>query len=189
MIRNYTRRATVRLALLMASSLLLTACGDGSKPAAETEVHAAQAGDYERGPHGGRILRDGDLAIEMTIFEDGVDPEFHVYAYRKDKPVDPNLVQLSVELTRLGGKVDRFSFAPQDDYLRGAGVVLEPHSFDVKVQASHSGQSHRWGLSVLRGANDDQRRGGQGRRNKNRDRRAGRRRAIDRYGRPRRDNA
>jgi len=151
MIRNYTRRATVRLALLMASSLLLTACGDGSKPAAETEVHAAQAGDYERGPHGGRILRDGDLAIEMTIFEDGVDPEFHVYAYRKDKPVDPNLVQLSVELTRLGGKVDRFSFAPQDDYLRGAGVVLEPHSFDVKVQASHSGQSHRWAYPSYEG--------------------------------------
>jgi cobalt-zinc-cadmium efflux system membrane fusion protein len=89
-------------------------------------------------------LRDGDLAIEMTIFEDGVEPEFHVYAYRKDKPVDPREVELSVELTRLGGKVDRFSFTPQDDYLRGGGVVAEPHSFDVKVRASQGGQSHQW---------------------------------------------
>ncbi|MEY3260399.1 MAG: hypothetical protein RIT46_1228 [Pseudomonadota bacterium] len=142
--RHYTRRASVRSALLMASCLVLTACGEGGRPAAETEGHAAKAGDYERGPHRGRMLRDGDLAIEMTIFEDGVEPEFHVYAYRKDKPVDPREVELSVELTRLGGKVDRFSFTPQEDYLRGTGVVTEPHSFDVKVRASQGGQSHQW---------------------------------------------
>jgi multidrug efflux pump subunit AcrA (membrane-fusion protein) len=28
--------------------------------------------------------------------------------------------------------------------LRGAGVVAEPHSFDVKVRASQGGQSHQW---------------------------------------------
>jgi cobalt-zinc-cadmium efflux system membrane fusion protein len=121
---------------------LLAACGDTATP--EKEGAKAAAGDYERGPHRGRMLRDGDFALEITIFEDGVDPEFHVYAYRDDKPVKPSDVNLTIELGRLGGKVDRFSFTPQEDYLRGSGVVAEPHSFDVRVAASEAGRNHKW---------------------------------------------
>ncbi len=133
---TYALDRLTRLGLVIAASAFLTACGAGKeKPAAAAEHGAAAAADFERGPRRGRLLRDGDFAVEMTIFEDGVDPEFHVYAYRKDKPVDPGQVQLSVELTRLGGRVDRFAFTPQEDYLRGGGVVTEPHSFDVKVRA------------------------------------------------------
>jgi membrane fusion protein, heavy metal efflux system len=125
----------------------------GQSPAAnETGEHAAvAAADYERGPHRGRMLRDGDFAIEMTIFEDGVDPEFHVYAYRNDKPVPPAQIQLSVELARLGGRVDRFAFTPQGDFLRGGGVVREPHSFDVKVRAIENGRTHNWAYASYEG--------------------------------------
>jgi len=90
------------------------------------------------------MLRDGDFAIEVTVFEDGVEPEFYVYAYRKDKPVAPGDIQLAIELLRLGGSVDRFAFTPQEDHLRGGGVVIEPHSFDVKVRAVESGRTHNW---------------------------------------------
>ncbi|PTT71856.1 HlyD family secretion protein, partial [Pseudomonas sp. HMWF010] len=151
MSRLYTRRASVRLVLLMAGSLMLSSCSEGGKSAAGTEGHSAGTGDYERGPHRGRMLRAGDLAIEITIFEDGVEPEFHVYAYRKDKPLDPRQVQLTVELTRLGGRVDRFSFTPQEDYLRGAGVVTEPHSFDVRVSVNQGGQNHQWAYPSYEG--------------------------------------
>ena len=113
-------RRLAPLALILAAGLL-AGCGAKSEKAAPEGGHAAAAADYERGPHRGRMLRDGDFALEMTIFEDGVDPEFHVYAYNKDKPVDPKSIGLSVELIRLGGKVDRFAFTPQQDYLRGAG--------------------------------------------------------------------
>jgi cobalt-zinc-cadmium efflux system membrane fusion protein len=145
--RSSWRAAPLALALLAG---LLTACGERKAPAAETG-HAAAAAEFERGPHRGRMLRDGDFAIEMTIFEDGVPPEFHVYAYHKNKPLDPRQVQLTVELTRLGGKVDRFSFAPQQDYLRGAGVVTEPHSFDVKVRAVEVGRTHQWAYASYEG--------------------------------------
>src|SRR3546814_14058096 len=80
----------------------------------------------------------------MTIFEDWVEPEFRVYAYRNDKPVAPAQVQLSVELNRLGGRVDRFAFVPQEDFLRGGGEVKEPHSFDVKVRGIENGRTHDW---------------------------------------------
>lgn len=130
--------------LILICALALSGCGERSKPTEDAGHAAVAAGEYERGPHRGRMLRDGDFAVEMTIFEEGVEPEFHLYLYRKDKPLDPQSAQLSVELTRLGGKIDRFTFAPVDDYLRGAGVVREPHSFDVKVQAVEGGRTHRW---------------------------------------------
>ncbi|HTN41605.1 MAG TPA: HlyD family secretion protein, partial [Asticcacaulis sp.] len=79
----------------LGSALALTGCGDKPGKTAP-EAHGAAAEEFERGPHRGRMLRDGDFAIEMTIFEDGVEPEFHVYAYNKDKPVDPKNVQMSV---------------------------------------------------------------------------------------------
>ena len=128
---------------------LLTGCGDIGTENKETT--AAKAGEYERGPHRGRMLRDGDFALEVTIFEDGVDPEFRVYAYRNDKPVKPSDVKLTIELGRLGGKVDRFIFTPQEDFLRGSGVVTEPHSFDVRVAASTSGRSHKWAYHSYEG--------------------------------------
>ncbi|WP_309644897.1 efflux RND transporter periplasmic adaptor subunit [Phenylobacterium sp.] len=144
-------RRFVRFAVCLTATILLTACGQAAKPQAEGEGHAETAGDFERGPHRGRMLREGDFAIEVTIFEEGVEPEFHVYAYRKNKPLDPKQVQLAVELRRLGGKTDRFAFAPQQDYLRGAGVVEEPHSFDVKVRAVEGGRTHQWAYASYEG--------------------------------------
>jgi membrane fusion protein, heavy metal efflux system len=136
---------------MLLACALLAACG-GSPATNETgEEPAAQAAEYERGPHRGRMLRDGDFAVEMTIFEDGVEPEFHVYAYRKDKPVAPSEVQLRVELTRLGGRVDRFAFKPREDYLLGNGVVREPHSFDVRVTAVEGGRTHNWSYASYEG--------------------------------------
>lgn len=139
MASNFTTRSA--LALLFVG-LTLAACGETAAPT-EGESEAAQA-DYERGPHNGRMLRDGEFALELTIFEDGVPPEYHVYAYSGDKPLAPRDVNVAVTLRRLDGEFNRFSFSPEDDYLRGQGVVTEPHSFDVEVVASHAGKRHAW---------------------------------------------
>lgn len=111
----------------------------------------AVAAEFERGPHRGRLLRDGDFAIEVTIFETGVPPQFRLYAYQKDKPLAPNSVQAAIELTRLGGAVDRFAFTPQGDFLESKATVHEPHSFDVKVSATASGTSHQWSYASYEG--------------------------------------
>ncbi|MFT3964752.1 MAG: efflux RND transporter periplasmic adaptor subunit [Sphingobium sp.] len=136
---------------LLAAILLLSACGGAPEAGHEEEGHGAAQEEFERGPHRGRMLRDGDFAIEMAIFEDGVEPEFHAYAYRDDKPVLPSDVRLSVELKRLGGRIDRFTFTPRGDYLRGNGVVHEPHSFDVKVTAVEGGRTHGWSYASYEG--------------------------------------
>lgn len=113
--------------------------------------HAAEEAEYERGPHRGRMLRDGDFAVEITIFESGVPPEFRVYPYRDGEPLDPGSVDLSIELSRLGGQVDRFPFRAEGDVLRGEGVVAEPHSFDVKVTATEAGNEHVWAYESYEG--------------------------------------
>jgi cobalt-zinc-cadmium efflux system membrane fusion protein len=141
--RSWVRAGAVALVLSLGA-----ACGAGAGADSED---AAVSADYERGPHRGRMLRDGDFAIEMTIFEDGAPPEFHIYAYRDDQPVDPREVQLSVALTRLGGRVDQFQFAPEADYLKGNGVVTEPHSFDVAVRAVYGGATHDWAYESYEG--------------------------------------
>jgi len=108
--------------------------------------------DYPRGPHGGRLLSDDTLELEVTIYELGVPPRFRVYAFDGNaKPLDPREVRLEIELHRLGGRVDRIAFAPEEDYLLGDELVEEPHSFDVKVAAERSGDAHRWEYSQIEG--------------------------------------
>jgi membrane fusion protein, heavy metal efflux system len=142
----------VRLIAPIALALMLVACG-GSDPSPKPAEgnDAAQAADYERGPHRGRMLRDGDFALEVTIYETNVPPQYRLYAYRDDKPLKPSEVEATIELKRLDGEVNRFTFRPEDDFLVGSGTVVEPHSFDVKVHAKHAGKAHRWTFASYEG--------------------------------------
>jgi membrane fusion protein, heavy metal efflux system len=135
------------LAALLLLAAPIAACGNESEEAA----HSEQGAEYERGPHNGRLLRDGDFAVEITIFETGVEPQFRLYAYRDDQPLAPGEAQLAMTLTRLGGQVDRFAFTPEADYLKGDGVVEEPHSFDVAVRAVEGGRTHDWTYASYEG--------------------------------------
>jgi cobalt-zinc-cadmium efflux system membrane fusion protein len=133
---------------------LFTGADRAMQNAHDAHPHHAAHGEQEhveKGPHGGRLLEDGDFAVEVTIFEAGIPPEFHVYAYQRGAPVPPEQIDLSIELERLGGAVDRFSFTAQADYLRGSGVVTEPHSFDVTVTAGFEGQRYRWSYASHEG--------------------------------------
>lgn len=126
-------------------ALALTACGGTDHSHESDEGHGeAAASDFERGPHRGRMLRNGDFAVEVTIFEAGVPPQFRLYAYQGGKPLNPQDVHADIELHRLDGEVNRYSFKAENDYLTGSGTVLEPHSFDVKVTARHAGKNHAW---------------------------------------------
>lgn len=120
--------------------------GDGGHGGQE----AAEAG-VVKGPHGGRLLAEGDFAAEVTIFERGVPPEFRVYVYEKGKPLDPSAVKLSIALHRFGGRVDRIGFAKRDDYLLGDAEIVEPHSFDVKVSAEFGGKACAWEYASYEG--------------------------------------
>lgn len=116
------------------------------------DAAASGALDYPRGPHGARLLVADGLQVEVTIFETGVEPHFRIFPYDDaGTPIPPAEVNLTVELHRLGGRVDRFAFRPEADYLLGIGVVEEPHSFDVKVLAERGGRRQEWAYAQVEG--------------------------------------
>ncbi len=156
--RSASPLATILVAALLAGAL--AACGASSATSAAHDHEHSESDDHddhdhhddhghdetepEIGPHGGRLLDDGDFALEVTIFEAGVDPQYRIYPTLAGKPVDPSSVDLTIILSRLGGKQDVFRFTPETDYLKGDGVVGEPHSFNVEVETSHSGKAYSW---------------------------------------------
>lgn len=140
--------------LLAVASFLLAACGEGADPHGhghDDHAHGAEEEDYARGPNGGRLLEADGFAVEITIFEEGRTPQFRVFPYSKGDAVDPQKVDLSITLGRLGGKVDRFKFGPEGRYLAGDGIVTEPHSFDVAVEATYDGTSYDWQYASYEG--------------------------------------
>ncbi|MBL8201068.1 MAG: efflux RND transporter periplasmic adaptor subunit [Chromatiales bacterium] len=153
--------STARLLLVAGLLALATGCSgtdaDGTG-AGGNHDHEEQAGGHEhegeevaKGARGGRLLQDGDFALEVTMFESGVPPELHIYPLRDGKPVDPAQVQLSIELRRLGGRVDRIAFTPQEDFLRSTTSIEEPHSYVVQAQALEGGRNHSWTYESFEG--------------------------------------
>ena len=107
--------------------------------------HAEHSGeDAAEGSHGGRLLTEGSIQMEVTIYEAGIPPQLRVYFYENGLPVDPDRVNLTVDLHRFGGRTDVIRFEKQKDYLLGDVVVEEPHSFDVVVIAEYQGKAYRW---------------------------------------------
>jgi membrane fusion protein, heavy metal efflux system len=144
----HLRRAA--LALLIVTSFTLGACGDRAAQEPAEGTHAA-ADAFERGPHNGRLLRDGPFALEVTVYEAGVPPEFRLYGYRDGKPLQPGALQPVVEVRRLDDETTRFTFRPEGDALVADGTVVEPHSFDVKVSVVNDGRTHTWTYASYEG--------------------------------------
>lgn len=143
-----------RILLIGPLLLLLAACSREPEGAAEKshgDEHGEKHEESPKGPHGGRLLADGDFRLEVTIYESGVPPEFRLYAYADGDPLPPEQVQARAELTRLGGQIERHEFKAERDYLRGQVEVREPHSFTMKVAATHDGKGHEWNYDSFEG--------------------------------------
>ena len=116
------------------------------------EIESAhEENDHAKGPHGGRLLSEEDFQIEIKIYERGVPPQFRVYVIDKGNAVNLDEINLTIELHRLGGRVDVINFQREGEYLCGDKVIEEPHSFDVKVSMEHKGKSYRWEYSQVEG--------------------------------------
>jgi len=137
------------ISLLMLSMLFtLAGCSKDTEPErGEDAVHE----EGERGPHGGRLLKDGNVSVELVIFEQGVEPELRAWITDVGKPVLPAQAQLAVELRRFGGNVERIEFSAEQDFLRSTTDVREPHSFDASVEATIDGATHAWKFESLEG--------------------------------------
>ena len=136
---------------LVATALMISGCGNRDDNQSSSAEHGAIAAKIEKGPHNGRLLRDGNLAVELAIFEDGIPPEYRAWLYRDGQLLPPSAGQLQVVLQRLGKVTDTHAFTAQDDFLRGNAEVYEPHSFDVEVTAQIDGKTLHWQFDSYEG--------------------------------------
>lgn len=142
-------------------SLLLAACG--GDPAAEAghghdegEAHAeAEAGEPRKGEHGGRLLEQDGVSVELAIAEDGTPPKYQAWLYRDGKPLPPTAGIVEVRLKRLGDLAENHALEAQTDgSLMASTIVGEPHSFDVEVVARVDGKALRWAYPSYEGRTD-----------------------------------
>lgn len=129
-----------------------------------TEVKGEHGHEHEKhddhqqppavGCHGGKVLKDGNVAVELSILGEGDSPQYRAWISRDGKPLNNKNLQLSVETTRLEGEVKNFKLQQQNGYWSAANAVLEPHSFDVKVRLTMEGQAHSWQFASYEGRSE-----------------------------------
>ncbi|GAB3374382.1 efflux RND transporter periplasmic adaptor subunit [Azotobacter armeniacus] len=160
-------KASLPAGLLLALTLALTAC-DGHSPAESApHEHAGEHGGHgeheehdelRKGAHGGRLLEQGALAVELGIAEDGTPPKYQAWLYRDGQLLPPAAGSIEVRLRRLGDSAENHRLEAQaDGSLMASSVVGEPHSFDVEVLATVEGQALRWAYPSYEGRTEIER--------------------------------
>lgn len=132
--------------LLLLALVSLPACGRKEERRAE---HAREEGEHAeegRGPHGGKLLEDEALRLELQIEEgEGIDPQFRAFLYEKGgKPIVPVEGRLSVILTRFGGRTDSIGFLAEGERFRAVRPVEEPHSYAARVVLDRKARRHEF---------------------------------------------
>ncbi|AOS96289.1 Cobalt-zinc-cadmium resistance protein CzcB [Microbulbifer aggregans] len=105
-----------------------------------------------RGPNGGKLLRDGNVTVELKLVEQGNKAQFRAWIQQDERSIaEKSAVTLSVELQRLGGETERYRLVPADDYWHNETAVREPHSFDINVLLILNGERSEWNYASHEG--------------------------------------
>lgn len=112
---------------------------------AHAEEHEEPPEEFKRGPHNGRLLENQNFHVEVAIYEPGgVPPRFRIYFYDDNKnPISPSDVSYEMELQRIN-RLEKIPFKHVDGFLESTVAASEPHSFKVKINATHKDERHNW---------------------------------------------
>ena len=86
---------------------------DHDKGHADGEHHEAPT----KGPHGGKLFKEGDFGLEALLAEEGGEPRLRVWLYDKGKPLPTSAAKVSATITRLTGEKQTLNFATEKDSL------------------------------------------------------------------------
>jgi cobalt-zinc-cadmium efflux system membrane fusion protein len=128
-----------------------------TNPPAAADEHGHGGGHDEheeevvKGPNGGRLFGGKDFQAEVTIYEPaGLEPNFRIYFYANEKPLDPAGIELTLKLHRIN-RIDLITFEKQGMFLAGQQPAVEPHSFEAKIEAKRGGKTYNWSYESLEG--------------------------------------
>jgi len=140
----------VNLALLVMFAFManVSLAGGGHDHHGESEHDEHEE---EKGPNGGRLLKQDDFELEVTIYENGIPAEMRIYAYHDEELISPEKYEVHVSLIRLGGEKDHINFTAENDYLVGDTVIREPHSYEVQIHAHFEDHEFAWEYESFEG--------------------------------------
>ncbi|MBA3535583.1 MAG: efflux RND transporter periplasmic adaptor subunit [Tatlockia sp.] len=104
-----------------------------------------------KGPHGGRLLKEGSIEVEVTIFEKEMPPHFRIFIFKNGRMITNNLAKIEINLKRFNGDINRIHFQNIDDFLQSKEIIKEPHSFDVALNLNLEGKTYHWNYSTYEG--------------------------------------
>lgn len=94
----------------------------------------------EKGPHGGFLLKNNQLNLELKLTPFANNTELRIYAFENEKAIDISQLDVTIHVQRLGEKPELINFVAEGNYLVSTGSVNEPHSFKLDVMARYKGQ-------------------------------------------------
>lgn len=138
-------KSILALLILLVSFNMISGCsGEAPKEKGKEE-------QVEKGPQGGRLLKKDQVSLELVLFSQGMPPHFRAYVSQNNQKIPLKDATLTIELTRFNQKKENITFVPDGDFLQSNQVIREPHSFDVKVELTLSGQTYNWNYSSYEG--------------------------------------
>ncbi|MDO8369596.1 MAG: efflux RND transporter periplasmic adaptor subunit [Candidatus Nitrotoga sp.] len=159
---NLNKKQTIYIAVVLAIGIVLAILILISQGGTKQQPHAGEGSGHDShshdkhseaetrtGQHGGKLFTQNGYGVEITIFEEGVKPEFRVYPYKNGKPLDPATSSVTITLERLGRKPQKITFIKENDYLKGNAVVEEPHSFKVTVDAQFGNKPYSFAYEQI----------------------------------------
>ncbi len=131
-------------AAAVGAGLALAAYALTHRPSVDTPAgreSSAPTDAQTTGPHGGTLLKSGDVAIEVVLPEKQGDARLFVYLYVKGKPVEGGGPAVTGTLTRIQGNRENLQFVPSGKGFMSVQPIAKPHVFDVTLRTSWQGRS------------------------------------------------
>ncbi|WP_413400739.1 efflux RND transporter periplasmic adaptor subunit [Pseudoalteromonas sp. KJ71-7] len=102
--------------------------------------HGQMQQTQKQGPHGGFLLTNERLTLELKLQELAGKVELRVYGYEQKQPVDINDLSIEMNLKRLVEAPQKIQFTRENEYLVSTQPINEPHSFELFIAANYKGE-------------------------------------------------
>ncbi|MDI9235126.1 efflux RND transporter periplasmic adaptor subunit [Limnohabitans lacus] len=147
---NISKKHLIAIAVIVLTGILLgsailggkatkTAENDGDGHGSHAEAKATGDGENHeaptKGPHGGKLFKEGDFGLEALLAEEGGEPRLRIWLYEKSNPLPTNAAKVGATISRLTGEKQTLNFTSDKDSLLSREVVPEPHAFEISIAA------------------------------------------------------
>lgn len=107
--------------------------------------------EVSAGVHGGHMLEQGSVSLELLMAEQAMPAHFRAYIYKNHKLQHPADATLVITLSRFNGAQEIIDFQAAGDFLQSTQAIKEPHSFHLAISLTRAGETIVWDYDSFSG--------------------------------------